>query len=49
MIKSSDDERIKCEAAVSIATEKLAGGAVDDCLEQLSMADDMMEKLRRRI
>ena len=49
MIKSDDDERRKCEAAVSIATEKLDAGAVDDCLEQLSVADDMMEKLRRRI
>ena len=49
MIKSDDDERHKCEAAVSIATEKLDAGAVDDCLEQLSIADDMMEKLRRRI
>ena len=49
MIKSDDDERVKCEAAVSIATEKLDAGAVDDCLEQLSVADDMMEKLRRRI
>ena len=49
MIKSDDDERRKCEAAVSIAKEKLDGGAVDDCLEQLSVADDMMEKLRRRI
>ncbi len=49
MIKSDDDERRKCEAAVSIATEKLDAGAVDDCLEQLSVADDMMEKLRRRV
>ena len=49
MIKPDDEERRKCEAAVSIATEKLAGGAVDDCLEQLSVADDLMEKLRRRI
>ena len=49
MIKPDDDERRKCEAAVSIATEKLDGGAVDDCLEQLSIADDLMEKLRRRI
>jgi len=49
MIKPDDDERRKCEAAVSIATEKLGGGAVDDCLEQLSIADDLMEKLRRRI
>ena len=49
MIKSDDDERVKCEAAVSTATDKLGVGAVDDCLEQLSIADDMMEKLRRRI
>ena len=49
MIKSDDNERRKCEAAVSIATDKLDAGAVDDCLEQLSVADDMMEKLRRRI
>jgi hypothetical protein len=34
---------------VSTATDKLGVGAVDDCLEQLSIADDMMEKLRRRI
>jgi len=27
----------------------LEKGSVDSCLEQLSIADDMMERLRRRI
>jgi len=49
MVKASDEDRVKCEAAISKASETLEKGSVDSCLEQLSIADDMMERLRRRI
>ena len=49
MIKPDDKERLQCEANVSKADEELAAGDVENCLESLSVADDLMEKLRRRI
>ena len=49
MIKPDDKERLDCEASVSEAGENLAVGDVDSCLDNLSIADDLMEKLRRRI
>jgi len=49
MIKPDDKERLQCEASVSKAGENLAVGDVESCLENLSIADDLMEKLRRRI
>ncbi len=49
MIKPDDKERLNCEASVSKAGENLAVGDVDSCLDNLSIADDLMEKLRRRI
>ena len=49
MIKPDDKERLQCEASVSKAGENLAVGNVESCLENLSIADDLMEKLRRRI
>ena len=49
MIKPDDKERLQCEASVSKAGENLAVGDVESCLENLSIADDLIEKLRRRI
>lgn len=49
MIKADDKERLQCEASVSKADEELSVGNVESCLENLSAADDLMEKLRRRI
>ena len=49
MIKADDKERLQCEASVARAGEELSVGNVESCLENLSAADDLMEKLRRRI
>ena len=49
MIKADDKERLQCEASVAKASEELSVGNVESCLENLSAADDLMEKLRRRI
>ena len=49
MIKADDKERLRCEASVAKAGEELSVGNVESCLENLSIADDLMEKLRRRI
>ena len=49
MIKADDKERLQCEASVAKAGEELSVGNVESCLENLSAADDFMEKLRRRI
>ena len=49
MIKSDDEERVECEASVAKAHDEVAAGNVDQCLAYLSTADDLMEKLRRRI
>ena len=49
MIKADDKERLQCEASVAKAGEELSVGNVESCLENLSTADDLMEKLRRRI
>ena len=49
MIKLDDPERLQCEAEVSKAGENLTLGNIENCLENLANADDLMEKLRRRI
>ena len=49
MIKSDDKERVNCEASVAKARDEVAAGNMDQCLAHLSTADDLMEKLRRRI
>ncbi len=49
MIKPDDKERLECEACVAKASEALELSNVEECLENLSKADDLMEKLRRRI
>lgn len=49
MIKADDKERLQCEASVAKAGEELSVGNIESCLENLSAADDLMEKLRRRI
>ena len=49
MIKADHKERLQCEASVAKAGEELSVGNVESCLENLSLADDLMEKLRRRI
>ena len=49
MIKPDDKERLECEACVAKASEALGLSNVEECLENLSKADDLMEKLRRRI
>ena len=48
-IKVNDKERRDCEKAVSLAKEAFEVGQIEQCLEQLSNADTIMEKLRRRI
>ena len=49
MIKVDDDERRRCEAAVGEATEAHSKSQWKDCLTSLGKADDLMERLRRRI
>ena len=49
MIKPDDKERLECEACVAKASEALGLSNVEECLENLSKADGLMEKLRRRI
>ncbi|MDP6869953.1 MAG: hypothetical protein QGI21_04195 [Candidatus Poseidoniaceae archaeon] len=48
-IKATDDERRSCEEAVAIAEEAIKGGNIDHALESLGLADEFMEKLRRRV
>ena len=48
-IKVDDDERRDCEKAISLSKDALEVGKIETCLEQLSSADSLMEKLRRRI
>ena len=49
MVKVDDQERIDCEAAIAMAAEALATGEVEECLTNLTNADSLMEKLRRRV
>ncbi|MDP6011639.1 MAG: hypothetical protein QF707_07595 [Candidatus Poseidoniaceae archaeon] len=49
MIKVEDDERRRCEVAVGEATEAHSKSQWKDCLTALSKADDLMERLRRRV
>ena len=49
MVKATDGHRLECEACVAKAGDSLALGDVEQCLENLSTADDLMEKLRRKI
>ena len=48
-IKVDDKERRECEKAISVSKDALDVGKIETCLEQLSHADSLMEKLRRRI
>ncbi len=48
-IKVDDKERRECEKAISLAKDAFEVGQIDQCLNQLSAADSLMEKLRRRI
>ena len=48
-IKVDDKERRECEKAIALAKDALETGKIDLCLNQLSDADSLMEKLRRRI
>ena len=48
-IKVDDDERRDCEKAISLSKDALDIVKIETCLEQLSQADSLMEKLRRRI
>ncbi|MEC7228747.1 MAG: hypothetical protein VXV95_01705 [Candidatus Thermoplasmatota archaeon] len=49
MIKVDDQERSDCEALVSKAQEALDSANIEACLNHLAEADNLMEKLRRRI
>ncbi len=48
-IKVDDEDRHACEKSIALAKEELDVGRIEKCLEQLSNADSLMEKLRRRI
>ena len=48
-IKADDEERLAVEATVSRATEAYKLGNVEKSLDELSKADSLIEKLRRRI
>jgi len=48
-IKVDDKERRECEKAISLAKDAFEVGQIEQCLNQLSNADSLMEKLRRRI
>jgi hypothetical protein len=48
-IKVDDKERRECEKAIALAKDALETGKIDQCLNQLSDADSLMEKLHRRI
>ena len=48
-IKADDEERLAVEATVSRAVEAYSLGNVEKSLDELSKADSLMEKLRRRI
>lgn len=48
-IKVDDEERRDCEKAISLSKDALDVGKIETCLEQLSNADSLMERLRRRI
>jgi hypothetical protein len=49
LIKVDDEERRDCEKAIALAKDALDVGQIENCLQELSNADAMMEKLRRRI
>jgi len=48
-IKAKDGERKDCEKAVANAAKHHEAGEIDACLDDLSNADSLMEKLRRRV
>ena len=48
-IKADDEERLAVEATVSRAAEAYSLGNVEKSLDELSKADSLIEKLRRRI
>ena len=49
MIKVENRQRVECEAAISKAKDCLTLGDFKGCLEQLTDADNLMERLRRKV
>ena len=48
-IKVDDPERSGTEEAIGIASEAITAGRTDEALDALGLADEFMEKLRRRV
>ena len=48
-IKVDDPERSGTEESIGIADEAIKAGRTDEALESLGLADEFMEKLRRRV
>jgi len=48
-IKIDDDDRRSCEKSIALAKDALDVGQIENGLQELSNADSLMEKLRRRI
>jgi hypothetical protein len=48
-IKAIDGERAACEKAVAAAADAHEKGELEACLSALGQADEIMEKLRRRV
>ncbi|MDP6899619.1 MAG: hypothetical protein QGF94_02145 [Candidatus Thalassarchaeaceae archaeon] len=48
-IKAIDGERAACEKAVAAAADAHEKGELEGCLSSLGQADEIMEKLRRRV
>ena len=48
-IKVDDPDRSGTEESIGIADEAIKAGRTDEALESLGLADEFMEKLRRRV
>ena len=48
-IKVDDSDRNSAEKAIAIAEESIKAGRTDQALDSLGLADEFMEKLRRRV
>ncbi len=48
-IKFDDPDRSGTEEAIGIAAEAIKAGRTDEALDALGLADEFMEKLRRRV
>ena len=48
-IKAIDGERAACEKVVAAAADAHEKGDLEACLSSLGQADEIMEKLRRRV